>query len=61
LKRIIKHQTNLSSIDHIVGTGIFSTLSSITSSVGSVCAALFLGTLGALLAFAGLCVWLEFG
>ncbi|KAE8447040.1 hypothetical protein EG329_011175 [Mollisiaceae sp. DMI_Dod_QoI] len=48
-------------IGRIIGTGIFSTPSSITSSVGSVGAALMLWVLGALLSFAGLCVWLEFG
>lgn len=49
------------SIGRIIGTGIFSTPSSITEGVGSVGAALFLWVLGALLSFAGLCVWLEFG
>ncbi|RFU27127.1 hypothetical protein B7463_g9211, partial [Scytalidium lignicola] len=48
-------------IGRIIGTGIFSTPSSITSSVGSVGAALMLWVLGALLSFAGLCVWMEFG
>ncbi|KAF4625189.1 hypothetical protein G7Y89_g12982 [Cudoniella acicularis] len=48
-------------IGRIIGTGIFSTPSSITSSVGSVGAALLLWTLGALLSFCGLFVWLEFG
>ena len=49
-----------SSIGRIIGTGIFSTPSSIVSSVGSVGAAMLLWVLGLLLAMAGLCVWLEF-
>ncbi|SLM34620.1 high affinity methionine permease [Lasallia pustulata] len=48
-------------IGRIIGTGIFSTPSSITSSVGSVGAAMMLWVLGLLLSFSGLCVWLEFG
>ncbi|KAH8816509.1 high affinity methionine permease [Xylogone sp. PMI_703] len=48
-------------IGRIIGTGIFSTPSSITNSVGSVGAALMLWVLGAFLSFAGLCVWMEFG
>lgn len=48
-------------IGRIIGTGIFSTPSSILSGVGSVGAALFLWVLGFLLSFAGLAVWLEFG
>lgn len=48
-------------IGRIIGTGIFSTPGSVTSSVGSVGAALMLWVLGLLLSFAGLCVWLEFG
>ncbi|KAH8754223.1 high affinity methionine permease [Hyaloscypha sp. PMI_1271] len=48
-------------IGRIIGTGIFSTPSSITASVGSVGAALMLWVLGGLLSFAGLCVWLELG
>lgn len=51
----------LSSIGRIIGTGIFSTPATITSSVGSVGAALMLWVLGLLLSFAGLCVWLELG
>ncbi|KAM0559970.1 hypothetical protein ACHAPJ_003924 [Fusarium lateritium] len=47
-------------IGRIIGTGIFSTPSSIVSSVGSVGAAMLLWVLGLLLAMAGLCVWLEF-
>lgn len=41
--------------------GIFSTPGTITTSVGSVGAALLLWVLGLLLSFAGLYVWLEFG
>ncbi|KAJ5610870.1 hypothetical protein N7510_007589 [Penicillium lagena] len=48
-------------VGRIIGTGIFSTPSSVTSSVGSVGAAMLLWVLGLLLAGAGLCVWLEFG
>ncbi|KAL1979159.1 hypothetical protein VTN96DRAFT_6610 [Rasamsonia emersonii] len=48
-------------VGRIIGTGIFSTPSSITQSVGSVGASLMLWVLGLLLAAAGLCVWLEFG
>ncbi|KAJ5578803.1 uncharacterized protein N7459_007767 [Penicillium hispanicum] len=48
-------------VGRIIGTGIFSTPSSVTSGVGSVGAAMLLWLLGLLLAGAGLCVWLEFG
>ncbi|KAJ6031004.1 hypothetical protein N7540_001736 [Penicillium herquei] len=48
-------------VGRIIGTGIFSTPSSVTSSVGSVGAALLLWVLGFLLAASGLCVWLEMG
>ncbi|KAF2101337.1 amino acid transporter [Rhizodiscina lignyota] len=48
-------------INRIIGTGIFSTPSSIVNSVGSVGAALMLWTLGFLLSFAGLLIWLELG
>ncbi|KAI1413048.1 high affinity methionine permease [Hypoxylon sp. FL1857] len=48
-------------IGRIIGTGIFSTPSSITLSVGSVGASLFLWLLGLVLAFCGQMVWLEFG
>lgn len=48
-------------IGRIIGTGIFSTPSSITAGVGSVGAAMMLWLLGLLLAFSGMCVWLEFG
>src|ERR1700753_2394693 len=51
----------LSSVRRIIGTGIFSTPSSITESVGSVGAAFVLWLLGFLLSLAGLFVWLEFG
>ncbi|KAG5978989.1 hypothetical protein E4U55_005688 [Claviceps digitariae] len=46
-------------IGRIVGTGIFSTPSSIVNELGSVGASLLVWTLGLLLAIAGLCVWLE--
>lgn len=49
------------SIGRIIGTGIFSTPSSILSSVDSVGASLMLWVLGFLLSFAGLFVWLELG
>ncbi|KAF7560390.1 hypothetical protein G7046_g3750 [Stylonectria norvegica] len=48
------------SVGRIIGTGIFSTPSSIVTSVGSVGASLLLWVLGLLLAISGLCVWLEF-
>ncbi|KAF8816854.1 high affinity methionine permease [Phlegmacium glaucopus] len=48
-------------VGRIIGTGIFSTPSSILSSVHSVGASLMLWVLGFLLSFCGLFVWLEFG
>ena len=48
------------SIGRIIGTGIFSTPSSVVQGVGSVGAALLMWTLGFVLALCGLCVWLEF-
>ncbi|KAB2572130.1 High affinity methionine permease [Lasiodiplodia theobromae] len=48
-------------IGRIIGTGIFSTPSSITDSVGSVGAALLLWVFGLALSFAGLFIWLELG
>ncbi|KAI0327442.1 amino acid transporter [Cubamyces sp. BRFM 1775] len=45
----------------IIGTGIFSTPSSILGSVGSVGASLMLWLLGFILSFCGLFIWLEFG
>ncbi|KAI9689679.1 MAG: hypothetical protein M1820_010108 [Bogoriella megaspora] len=48
-------------IGRIIGTGIFSTPSSITSATGSVGAAMMMWVLGLLMSFAGLFVWLEFG
>jgi len=45
----------------MLGTGIFSTPSSIITSVGSVGPALILWILGFVLAFCGLFVWLEWG
>lgn len=53
--------TGTGSVGHIIGTGIFSTPSSITSSAGSVGAALLLWVLGLLLAGSALAVWLELG
>ncbi|MCJ1370174.1 hypothetical protein MMC20_001386 [Loxospora ochrophaea] len=55
------YSTTFLIIGRIIGTGIFSTPSSITSSVGSVGAALMLWVLGFALSICGLCVWLEFG
>ncbi|KAL9937720.1 hypothetical protein V8E36_003265 [Tilletia maclaganii] len=52
--------TTMLIVGRIVGTGIFSTPASVVSGAGSVGAALCLWALGALLAFAGLCVYLEF-
>ena len=49
------------SVGRIIGTGIFSTPSSILSSVNSVGASLMLWVLGFVLSFCGLFVWLEFG
>ncbi|KAA1475063.1 amino acid transporter [Dentipellis sp. KUC8613] len=48
-------------VGQIIGTGIFSTPSSIYTSVGSVGASLMLWVLGFALSFCGLFVWLEFG
>ncbi|KAL9093855.1 MAG: hypothetical protein Q9165_003778 [Trypethelium subeluteriae] len=48
-------------IGRIIGTGIFSTPSSIVESVGSVGAAMMMWVLGLAMSFAGLMVWLEFG
>lgn len=48
-------------VGRIIGTGIFSTPSSILGSVGSVGASLLLWVLGFILSFCGLFVWLEFG
>ncbi|KAL6872171.1 amino acid/polyamine transporter I [Trichoderma novae-zelandiae] len=47
-------------IGRIIGTGIFSTPSSIVNGVGSLGASMLLWVLGLLLSVAGLCVWLEF-
>ncbi|KAI0353858.1 hypothetical protein OH77DRAFT_1522103 [Trametes cingulata] len=49
------------SVGRIIGTGIFSTPSSILGSVGSVGASLMLWVLGFVLSFCGLFIWLEFG
>ncbi|KAF5320748.1 hypothetical protein D9619_002215 [Psilocybe cf. subviscida] len=48
-------------VGRIIGTGIFSTPSSILASVGSVGASLLLWVLGFVLSFCGLFVWLEYG
>ncbi|EIW82051.1 amino acid transporter [Coniophora puteana RWD-64-598 SS2] len=48
-------------VGRIIGTGIFSTPSSILSGVGSVGASLLLWVLGFVLSFCGLFIWLEFG
>ena len=49
------------SVGSVIGSGIFSTPSSILSSVHSVGASLMLWVLGFILSFCGLFVWLEFG
>ena len=49
------------SVGAIIGTGIFSTPSSILESVGSIGASLMLWVLGFALSFCGLFVWLELG
>ena len=48
-------------IGRIIGTDIFSTQSSILSSVGSVGASLVLWVLGFVFSFCGLLIWLELG
>ncbi|KAJ7701440.1 amino acid transporter [Mycena rosella] len=48
-------------VGRIIGTGIFSTPSSILGSVGSVGASLMLWVLGFALSFCGLFIWLELG
>ncbi|KAL8286211.1 hypothetical protein RQP46_004699 [Phenoliferia psychrophenolica] len=48
-------------LGRIIGTGIFSTPSSVLTAVGSLGAAMMLWVLGILLSFAGLAVWLELG
>ncbi|KAF9528470.1 amino acid transporter [Crepidotus variabilis] len=48
-------------VGRIIGTGIFSTPSSILMSVGSIGASLMLWVLGFVLSFCGLFVWLEYG
>lgn len=49
------------SVGRIIGTGIFSTPSSILGSVDSVGASMMLWVLGFVLSFCGLFVWLELG
>ncbi|PVH80468.1 amino acid transporter [Cadophora sp. DSE1049] len=48
-------------IGRIIGSGIFSTPSSITKSTGSVGAAMFMWIIGFAISMAGLFIWLEFG
>ncbi|KAJ7755092.1 high affinity methionine permease [Mycena olivaceomarginata] len=48
-------------VGRIIGTGIFSTPSSILGSVGSVGASMMLWVLGFALSFCGLFIWLELG
>lgn len=48
-------------VNRIIGTGIFATPSSILASTGSVGLALFMWIIGALIASAGLAVYIEFG
>ncbi|KAL6306436.1 amino acid transporter [Sparassis latifolia] len=48
-------------VGRVIGTGIFSTPSSILNSVGSVGASLMLWVLGFVLSFCGLFIWLELG
>ncbi|KZT62116.1 amino acid transporter [Calocera cornea HHB12733] len=48
-------------VGRIIGTGIFSTPSSILSGVGSVGASLMLWVLGFFISICGLFIWLEFG
>ena len=52
---------NWFSVGRIIGTGVFSTPSSILNSVGSIGASLMLWALGFLLSFCGLFVWVEYG
>jgi hypothetical protein len=53
--------TSMLVVGRVIGTGIFSTPAAITKGVGSVGAALTLWTLGLLVSFAGLMVWIELG
>lgn len=55
------HLSRINSVGRVIGTGIFSTPSSILGSVGSVGASLMLWVLGFCLSFCGLFIWLEFG
>lgn len=55
------HLSRINSVGRVIGTGIFSTPSSILGSVGSVGASLMLWVLGFGLSFCGLFIWLEFG
>ena len=58
---LLSHLTHNDSVGAIIGTGIFSTPSSILGSVGSVGASLMLWALGLVFSFCGLFVWLELG
>src|SRR6266404_8013629 len=53
--------TTVGSVGNIIGTGIFSTPSSIIGSVGSAGVSLMLWVFGFVLSFCGLFVWLELG
>ncbi|KAH8591201.1 amino acid/polyamine transporter I [Bisporella sp. PMI_857] len=55
------YSTALLIVNSMVGTGIFSTPSSIITSVGSVGPALLLWAFGFVVAFCGLFIWLEWG
>lgn len=57
----VRYLSSLDSVGRIIGTGIFSTPSSILGSVGSVGASMMLWVLGFVLSFCGLFIWLEFG
>ncbi|KAJ3555599.1 hypothetical protein NM688_g2484 [Phlebia brevispora] len=48
-------------VGRVIGTGVFSTPSSILGSVGSVGASMMLWVLGFVLSFCGLFIWLELG
>lgn len=57
---IVAH-LSLGRVGRIIGTGIFSTPSSILGSVGSVGASLMLWVFGFFLSACGLFIWLEYG
>ncbi|KAH9217777.1 amino acid transporter [Leptodontidium sp. 2 PMI_412] len=60
-RRLGVFSTTFLIIGRIIGSGIFSTPSSITKSTGSVVAAMFMWVIGFAISMAGLFVWLEFG